>query len=81
MAPAVLQKIDKHVSETKLGALNALTLQTAKGPLTFLMRGNIFLAVLHAGGELSAGTHEQLTTMVEQLSHTYSEPEAAHVDH
>ena len=81
MVPAVLEKIDKHVSETKLGALHAVTLQTAKSPLTFFLRGKIFLAVLHAGSELNAGTHEQLATMVEQLSHTYSEPEAAHVDH
>jgi predicted regulator of Ras-like GTPase activity (Roadblock/LC7/MglB family) len=81
MAPGVLQKIDKHLLETKLGALNALTLQTAKAPITFFMRGNIFLAVLHAGGELAAESRDQLVLMIEQLSHTYSESEPTHVDH
>ena len=81
MAASILQKINKHVTETKLGALNALTLQTANTPLTFFLRGNVLLAVLHAAGELAAESRDQLARMTEQLSHTYSESEPAHVDH
>jgi predicted regulator of Ras-like GTPase activity (Roadblock/LC7/MglB family) len=81
MAPSILQKIDKHLLETKLGALTALTLQTAKAPLSFFMRGNIFLAVLHAGSELAAESRDQLALMIEELTHTYSESEPANVDH
>lgn len=79
MAPSLLQKIDKHLGETKLGALKALTLHTSNAPLTFVMRGNILLAVLHAAGELPAETRDELVAMIEQLSPTYSEPN--HVDH
>jgi predicted regulator of Ras-like GTPase activity (Roadblock/LC7/MglB family) len=81
MLPSVLQKIDNHLFETKLGPLNALTLYTIKAPLTFIQRGNICLAVLHAETELPAASRDQLVSMTEQLSHTYSEPPPAHVDH
>ena len=81
MLPSVLQKIDNHLFETKLGPLNALTLYTIKAPLTFIQRGNICLAVLHAETELPGATRDQLLSMTEQLSHTYSEPPPAHVDH
>jgi predicted regulator of Ras-like GTPase activity (Roadblock/LC7/MglB family) len=81
MLPSVLQKIDKHLPETKLGALAALTLYTSKAPITFLQRGNICLAVLHAESELPAASRDQLVSMLGQLSHTYSEQHPAHVDH
>ncbi|MFN2540743.1 MAG: roadblock/LC7 domain-containing protein [Chthoniobacterales bacterium] len=79
MLPSVLQKIDKHLGETKLGLLSALTLHTGKAPLTFLQRGNICVAVLHAESDLPAASRDQLISMVEQLSHTYSYQH--HVDH
>jgi predicted regulator of Ras-like GTPase activity (Roadblock/LC7/MglB family) len=81
MLPSVLEKIDKHLIETKLGALNAVTLHTGKAPLMFVQRGNICLAVLHAESELPAASRDQLVSMIEQLSHTYSEQHPAHVDH
>jgi len=82
VAPSVLQKIDKHMVGVRLGPLRAVTLHAGKSPVTFLMHGNICLAALHAGGdELPSESRNQLATMVEELSRTYSQPEPAHVDH
>ena len=82
VAPSVLQKIDKHMVSVRLGPLRAVTLHAGKSPVTFLMHGNICLAALHAGDdELPSESRNQLATMVEELSRTYSQPEPAHVDH
>jgi predicted regulator of Ras-like GTPase activity (Roadblock/LC7/MglB family) len=81
VAPSVLQKIDKHMVGVRLGPLRAVTLHAGKSPVTFLMHGNICLAALHAGDELPSDSRNQLATMVEELSRTYSQPEPAHVDH
>ncbi|PYL05618.1 MAG: hypothetical protein DME34_10995 [Verrucomicrobia bacterium] len=79
MLSSVLQKIDTHLSETKFGALQALTLHTANAPLTFVRRDNICLALLQAESDLPAASRDQLVSIVEQLSHTYSDQQ--HVDH
>ncbi len=82
VAPSVLQKIDKHMVLSRLGPLRAVTLHAGKSPVTFLMHGNICLAALHAGDdELPSESRNQLATMVEKLSRTYSKPEPAHVDY
>ena len=81
VAPSVLQKIDKHMVDTRLGPLRAVTLHAGKSPLTFIMHGNICLAALHAGDELNSESRNQLAAMVEELSQTYSQPEPTHVDH
>jgi predicted regulator of Ras-like GTPase activity (Roadblock/LC7/MglB family) len=81
MAPSLLQKIDKHMTDTKLGLPRALTLHCVKKSVTFFVHGNIYLTALHANGELSAETREQIASMVRELSRTYAQPEAAHVDH
>ena len=81
VAPSVLQKIDKHMVGTRLGPFRAVTLHAGKSPLTFIMHGNICLAALHAGDELTSESRNQLAAMVEELSQTYSQLEPAHVDH
>jgi len=81
MLPSVLQKIDNHLFETKLGPVNALTVYTIKAPLTFLRRGDICLALLHAESDLPAATRDQLVSIAEELSQTYSEQQPTHVDH
>jgi predicted regulator of Ras-like GTPase activity (Roadblock/LC7/MglB family) len=81
MAPSLLQKIDKHMLETKLGPLTAVTLHCAKSPLTFFMQGNICLTVLHTDRQLKHTTQEKLAEMVKELSQVYAQPETAHVDH
>jgi predicted regulator of Ras-like GTPase activity (Roadblock/LC7/MglB family) len=82
MAPSLLQKLNDYLPETKLGLLKAVTLHCAKSPLTFFMHENICLMALHtSSGELTAGTRDQLATVVQELSRTFSQPERSHVDH
>jgi predicted regulator of Ras-like GTPase activity (Roadblock/LC7/MglB family) len=81
VAPTLLQRIDKHMLDTKLGSLNSMTLRGTNSALTFFMLGNICLSALHSAGELVADTRTQLAHMVDQLSRTYSQPEISHVDH
>jgi predicted regulator of Ras-like GTPase activity (Roadblock/LC7/MglB family) len=81
MAPSLLERIDRHMRDTKLGPLTSMTLHGAKSPVTFFMKGNVCLTVLHAGGDLAAETQDRLAEMAKELSRTYSQPEAVHVDH
>jgi predicted regulator of Ras-like GTPase activity (Roadblock/LC7/MglB family) len=81
MAPSMLQRIDKYMLDTNLGPLISVTLHCAKSPVTFFMKGNICLTVLHAVAELESETQNKLAEMANELSRTYSQPETAHVDH
>jgi predicted regulator of Ras-like GTPase activity (Roadblock/LC7/MglB family) len=81
MAPSLLQRIEKHMLDTKLGPLTALTLHCANSPVTFFMHNNICLTVVHAVGDLSRETREKLSEMARKLARTYAQPETAHVDH
>ena len=81
MAPSLLQRIGKHMPETKLGEVQAMTLHCSKSPITFLMEGNICLAALQKVEEISIDTRAQLVGMLHELAKTFSNPEVAHVDH
>lgn len=81
VAPSVLQKIEKHMLETNLGALTAMTLHCAKTPLTFFMQGSVCLAVLHSDQQLESVTREQLSEMTKELAQIFAQPEPTHVDH
>ena len=82
MVPSLLQKIDNHMRDTKLGLFTGMTLHCAQWPLTFFMHGNICLTALHAGGELTSETRAELARITQELSRTYSQPEPSfHVDH
>jgi predicted regulator of Ras-like GTPase activity (Roadblock/LC7/MglB family) len=81
MAPSLLQRIERHMLDTKLGSLTAVTLHCTKSPVTFFMQGNICLTVLQAGAKLASETQDELVNMTKELSRTYSQPETAHVDH
>jgi predicted regulator of Ras-like GTPase activity (Roadblock/LC7/MglB family) len=80
MAASLLQKIDNHLHEPNIGPLIGITLHATKS-LTFQRRDNVVLAALHVGGDLPSETRDQLASLVEKLSHTYSESEATHVHH
>jgi predicted regulator of Ras-like GTPase activity (Roadblock/LC7/MglB family) len=80
VAASLLQKIDNHLHEPKIGPLIGMTLHAANS-ITFLRRDNIVLAALHSGDDLPTATREQLVLLVEKLSRTYAEPESVHVDH
>jgi hypothetical protein len=81
VAPTLLQRIEKHMLDTKLGPLNSMTLHGVTSAVTFFMHGNICLSALHTTEALSAETRRQLAQMVDELSRTYSQPEISHVDH
>ena len=81
MAPAMLQRMEKHMSNTKLGQLSAMTLHCTESPVTFVMCGNICLTAVHNGQELTADTRGKLAAMTQEISETYSQPEKANVDH
>ena len=82
MAPSLLQKIDNHMRDAKLGLFTGMTLHCAQWPLTFFMHGNICLTALHAGGELTSETLAELARITQELSRTYSHSEpSSHVDH
>lgn len=74
MAPALMQRIENHLVDTKLGALRGMTLSCAKGAITFYMHENLCLAALHAGLDLPGATREKLSRIVHELSRKYSHP-------
>jgi predicted regulator of Ras-like GTPase activity (Roadblock/LC7/MglB family) len=74
MAPALMQRIENHVVDTKLGALRGMTLSCVKGAITFYMHENLCLGALHANLDLPADTREKLSRIVHELSRKYSHP-------
>ena len=74
MAPALMQRIENHVVDTKLGALRGMTLACAKGAITFYMHENLCLGALHADLDLPGETREKLSRVVHELSRKYSHP-------
>lgn len=81
MAPTLLQKLRKHMLETTLGALKCVTVYGDKSPVTFFSAGNICLTAVQSGPDLAGSTRTALASITQQLSQTYSQPEAPHVDH
>jgi predicted regulator of Ras-like GTPase activity (Roadblock/LC7/MglB family) len=74
MAPSLMQRIENHIVETKLGALRGMTLNCLKGAVTFFMHENLCLAALHSGGDLTTEVREKLSRVVHELSRKYSNP-------
>jgi len=72
MAPSLMQRIENHMVETKLGALRGMTLTCLKGAITFFMHENLCLAALHSGGDLTTEVREKLSRIVHELSRKYS---------
>jgi predicted regulator of Ras-like GTPase activity (Roadblock/LC7/MglB family) len=74
MAPALMQRIENHLVDTKLGPLRGMTLSCTKGAVTFYMHENLCLGALHSAIDLPAETREQLARVVHELSRKYSHP-------
>ena len=74
MAPALLQRIENHMVETKLGTLRAMTLSCSSAAVTFFMHDNLCLAALHVKEELASDVRERLASTVQELSKQYSTP-------
>jgi len=81
VAPTMLKKLEKHMCETQLGPLTCLTVHGEKSPVTFFSAGNLCLTAVHNGTELSAESRRELSRITQELSRTYSQLEAAHVNH
>jgi len=82
MAPTLLQRVDTHMLETKLGSLTAMTIHTKNSAVTFFAAQNIYLAALHKDATaLPSETQTELGRLVEKLSRTFVLPELPHVDH
>jgi predicted regulator of Ras-like GTPase activity (Roadblock/LC7/MglB family) len=74
MAPSLMQRIENHLVDTKLGTLRGMTLSCVKGAITFYMHENLCLAALHADLDLPGETREKLSRIVHELSRKYSHP-------
>jgi predicted regulator of Ras-like GTPase activity (Roadblock/LC7/MglB family) len=74
MAPSLLQRVENHLVDTKLGLLRGMTLSCVKGAVTFCMHENLCLAALHSDLDLPAETREKLSRVVHELSRKYSHP-------
>ncbi|MCA1657712.1 MAG: hypothetical protein LC627_00260 [Verrucomicrobiaceae bacterium] len=74
MAPALMQRIENHLADTKLGTIKGMTLACTKGAITFFMHENLCLAALHASLDLPTDTREKLGRVIHELSRKYSHP-------
>ena len=74
MAPSLMQRVENHLVDTKLGALRGMTLSCLKGAITFYMHENLCLAALHSDPYLPGETREKLSRIVHELSRKYSHP-------
>ena len=74
MAPSLMQRVENHLVDTKLGPLRGMTLSCLKGAITFYMHENLCLAALHADLDLPGETREKLSRIVHELSRKYSHP-------
>jgi predicted regulator of Ras-like GTPase activity (Roadblock/LC7/MglB family) len=74
MAPSLIQRVENHLVETKLGQLRGMTLSCLKGAITFYMHENLCLGALHSDLDLPGETREKLSRIVHELSRKYSHP-------
>ncbi|PYI91460.1 MAG: hypothetical protein DME97_14355 [Verrucomicrobia bacterium] len=74
MAPSLIQRVENHLVDTKLGLLRGMTLSCMKGAITFYMHENLCLAALHGDLDLPGETRDKLSRVVHELSRKYSHP-------
>jgi predicted regulator of Ras-like GTPase activity (Roadblock/LC7/MglB family) len=74
MAPSLVQRIENHMVETKLGALSGMTLSCTEASISFFMHDNLCLAAVHKEGSLGRDVRARLDAIVQELSKTYSQP-------
>src|SRR2546423_2983566 len=74
MAPSLIQRVENHLVDTKLGLLRGMTLSCMKGAITFYMQENLCLAALHGDLDLPGEKRDKLSRVVHELSRKYSHP-------
>ena len=72
MAPPFFKRTLNFTDELKLGGLEAFTLYTDHGLLSFFMHGDICLSVRHAGRGFLPGVREKLDIVTRELAGMYS---------
>jgi predicted regulator of Ras-like GTPase activity (Roadblock/LC7/MglB family) len=77
MAPPFYQRSINFTKELALGQLQALTLYTDQGLLSFFMHENICLSVQHAGRGFLPGVREKLSVVTRELAKMYSSDKPA----
>jgi predicted regulator of Ras-like GTPase activity (Roadblock/LC7/MglB family) len=74
MGPALMQRIQSHMVETKLGVLESMSLSCTKGAISFFVHQNLCLAAFHTDQQLATEVREKLAHTVHELSQKYSHP-------
>jgi hypothetical protein len=72
MSPPFYKRTANFASELKLGELQAFTIYTSSGLLSFFMHNDICLSVRHAGRGFLPGVREKLETVTRELAQMYS---------
>jgi predicted regulator of Ras-like GTPase activity (Roadblock/LC7/MglB family) len=72
MSPPFYKRTMNFASELKLGELQAFTIYTKTGLLSFFMHEDICMSVRHAGRGFLPGVREKLETVTRELAHMYS---------
>ncbi|HEY3662178.1 MAG TPA: hypothetical protein VGL24_03410 [Chthoniobacterales bacterium] len=77
LAPSIVKRINDQMVGASLGPLNGITLYCAKTPVSFFAHGEICLAALHSGGEITAEVRARLSCAARELAAMYaSQPNA-----
>jgi predicted regulator of Ras-like GTPase activity (Roadblock/LC7/MglB family) len=74
MAPALLQRVENHMVETKLGSLRAMTLACSNASISFFMHDNLCLAALHSKEGLASDVRERLARAVSEALEKIFQP-------
>ena len=77
MSPPFYKRTMNFASELKLGELQAFTIYTDTGLLSFFMHDDICMSVRHAGRGFLPGVREKLETVTRELAQMYSAPPAS----
>ena len=80
MAPPFFKRTLTFTDELKLGGLEAFTLYTDHGLLSFFMHGDICLSVRHVGRGFLPGVREKLNIVTKELAKIYSTEKPAITD-
>lgn len=74
LAPEIMKRIAAQMEGVNLGALQSITIQCEKAPVSFFAQQNICLAVLQTTSSLADEVRARLGQTTEELARMYAEP-------
>lgn len=77
MAPPFFKRTSNFVGESSLGTLDAVTLYTDRGLLSFFLHEDICVSVRHTGRGFLPGVREKLAVVTRELARMYSSEKPA----